>query len=90
MKNLGCCQYCGGPIVETENTYECEYNDGCYHSVIWKDCLRKLGGMSLDKRDALMLISGQEIHVQLKSKKTNRFYYAWAYYENGGVNIRFK
>lgn len=94
MKSLGKCSFCGADIVVTEKSYRCS-NQGTefgLHDIIWKNALKSRGGCELDERDAEALLDGQTITVQLKSKKTERFYDARAYYdfETKKVEIEFR
>lgn len=83
MRSLGKCSFCGADITETEKSYRCSRQGTAYgaHDIIWKNALKSRGGCDLDERDAEALLDGQSITVQLKSKRTGRFYEARAYYD---------
>lgn len=86
---IGTCHLCGGNIVEKEDKYECEYQDNQYaHTCIWKNALHRFGGANLDVRDAKMLCSGCDISVQLKSRRTGRWYRANVYYDTTSQQIK--
>lgn len=80
---IGKCSHCGAEIIETELAYSCcnMGSDYEFHDCIWKKALESKGGCILDALDAKALLNKQTIRVQLKSRRTGRFYYAYAYYD---------
>ena len=91
MKSFGKCEVCGGDIIETDFSYCCE-NQGKMreekHDIIWKNALERMGGCMLDERDAVALLKGEEIKVQLRSRKTGRYYYARANYDREDKRVK--
>lgn len=85
-KKIANCPKCGGDILETDDKYYCSQ---CKVK-IYKNGLERLGKRKISKKEALELLKGEEVKVQLVSKE-NKDYTAFAVYdfEKGWVKILF-
>lgn len=78
---IGACPICHQPIMENSKSYYCSgWKQGC-KTTIWKNALSYRGVETITKKEAKELLKGKSIRMKFCSKKTEKDYYGYVYFD---------